>query len=282
MKDSDTKLLAHFNGAEVACYHTAYTSPAKTWGPADKRDFYEVHFVDTAGRWFRIYTGFGWNDRNNNRVMARVILTHHFARRPTTSEITRLENAPQFPGRIEVVELEKLFNQQENANMAKRKERDGKVRAANDNTERKAEEPFNGIPLKETVGKVMDGIKGRKKRLPNVVETDEKRTVAVRYDFNEAEIRAISQQLAQRQIELVEVEDEKKSVMASFTDRVKAKKIDIGKFSRQVRDGWENRDHNCILILDFKKREKRYKDAGTKKIVKVEAFGPGDDQRRFI
>ena len=83
-------------------------------------------------------------------------------------------------------------------------------------------------------------------------------------------------------IELVEVEDEKKSVMASFTDRIKAKKIDINRFSRQVRDGWENRDHQTTLILDFKKREKLYRDVESKMIVKAESFGPGDDQRRFL
>lgn len=47
-------------------------------------------------------------------------------------------------------------------------------------------------------------------------------------------------------------------------------------------DGWENRDHNTTLVLDFKKHEKRYRDVETKQIVKTEAFGPGDEQRRFV
>lgn len=156
--------------------------------------------------------------------------------------------------------------------------KDAKEKQANDNTDK----PFNGLPLKPGIEAVMSDLKKKKKKLPNVVETDERRTVAVKYSFSTFELAKISQDLAQRQIEVVEVEDEKKAVMASFTERVKAKKIDIGKFSRQVRDGWENRDHNCILILDFKKREKRYRDVESKKIVKVEAFGPGDDQRRFL
>lgn len=171
--------------------------------------------------------------------------------------------------------------------MTESNKKDAKMAAAHDKegadaAKKTGKGPFNPIPLKPGVDAVMKGIKGRKKKLPNVVETEERRTVAVRYDFTDAERKKIGQDLAQRQIELVEVEDEKKAVMASFTDRIKAKKIDINRFSRQVRDGWENRDHNTTLVLDFKKHEKRYRDVETKQIVKTEAFGPGDEQRRFV
>ena len=163
-----------------------------------------------------------------------------------------------------------------------RKNKDVKMAAANDNTEM----PFNPV-IKSTVKTVMDDIKqnakeAKKKKLPNVVVTDEKKTVAVRYEFTDAQKKKIGQDLAQRQIELVALVDEKKAVMASFTERVKAKNVDINRFSRQMHDGYEHRDHQCILILDFKKKEKRYRDIETKKIVKTEAFGPGDEQRRFL
>lgn len=165
--------------------------------------------------------------------------------------------------------------------MAKLSKKDAQMAAANDRPEADAPATTIGSVVPKVVDGIKDAAKKAKKR-PSVVETDEKRVVQVRYKFTTQEKAAIAQTLAQRQMELVEVEDEKKSVMASFTDRLKAKKIDIGKMSRQVRDGWENRDHNTTLILDFKKREKRYRDVETKKIVKVETFGPGDDQRRFV
>ena len=162
------------------------------------------------------------------------------------------------------------------------KKNDVKMAAANDKPETtEGQEPFNA-DLKKGVESVMSKIKERKKKLPNVVGTDERRSVKVKYTFTKPEIEKIGKDLAQRQIELVEVEDEKKSVMASFTDRIKAKKIDINRFSRHMHDGYEQRDHNCTLILDFKKREKRWKDVDAKKIVKIESFGPGDDQRRFL
>jgi len=165
---------------------------------------------------------------------------------------------------------------------SEKKKRDVQTAAANDNTEgAEVKEPFNN-GLKEGVEKVMGKIKEKKKKLPNIVETDEHRVVQVRYDFTKPELEKIGQDLAQRQIDLVEIEDEKKAVVASFSERIKAKKIDINRFSRQMHDGWEKRDHNCTLVLDFKKREKRWKNVDTKKIVKVEAFGPGDDQRRFL
>lgn len=131
------------------------------------------------------------------------------------------------------------------------------------------------------VSPLMDKIKEKKKRLPNVVNTGETRTVQVRYEYADKERAEISQNLAQRQIELTELAEEKKAVMSGFNERQKAKNVDIAKFCRQVRDGYEMRDHQCEVILDFKKKQKRYKDTGTKKIVKTEAFTPGDEQRRF-
>jgi hypothetical protein len=157
----------------------------------------------------------------------------------------------------------------------KKQKKDVAMAAAHDDT---VETP---APVGDTVEKVMGKIKEKAKRRPNVVDTGEVRTVQVRYKFTPVEKATISQNLAQRQIEITELEDEKKSVVASFTERMKSKKCDIAKMSRQVRDGWENRDHECTLILDFKKKERRYRDNGTKKVVLTEAFAPADTQRRF-
>lgn len=156
-----------------------------------------------------------------------------------------------------------------------KKSKDAGMAAANDNTEAPA-------LVGATVPKVMDEIKAKKKRLPNVVRTEEQRTIHVDYKYTPKEIAALSQTMAQTQIELSEVQEEKKSVMASFTERIKGKQVNITKLSRQVRDGYEKREHSCTLILDFKKKQKRYEDNLTKKVIKVEAFSPGDEQRRFV
>lgn len=167
--------------------------------------------------------------------------------------------------------------------------RDDKTAAANDKTEHGSETKLvhgSEAPLNEGikngVEQVMEKINERKKKLPNIVETTERRTVSVDYQLSAEQIRKVAQDLSQLQIETVELDDEKKTVMKGFAERKQAKSASINKFARQIKDGTERRDHNCILVLDFKKKQKRYKDADSKKIVKVEPFSPGDEQLRFL
>lgn len=139
----------------------------------------------------------------------------------------------------------------------------------------------------ETVPGVMEQVKAKaeeakKKKLPNVVETKERRQVSVRYDFTPAELAEIANRLTGRLCDLAQIEDEKKSVMASFTDRIKAAKLEVSKLSRNHRDGFEHRDHECFVIYDYRKKEVRFRDSATKKIVDRRPFGPGDEQRRFL
>lgn len=162
--------------------------------------------------------------------------------------------------------------------MKKRTAKDPQMAAANDKTVN----PGLNEDLKKGVETVMKNIKERKKKLPNIVETTERRTVSVEYGLTADQTKKIARDLAQLQIEIVEMEDEKKTVMKGFSERMAAKKTSIGKFSRQIRDGYDHRDHTCVLVLDFKKKEKRYKDIESKKIVKVETFSPGDEQLRFL
>lgn len=113
------------------------------------------------------------------------------------------------------------------------------------------------------------------------VETTERQTIQAKYHFKGTEKAEIANKLAQRQIDLVEREDEKKTVMASFTDKIKSIKLDISKLSRGYRDGWEYRDFECAVVYDHKKREKHFKDVQTGNVVDTVPFAPGDEQRRF-
>lgn len=170
-----------------------------------------------------------------------------------------------------------------------KRNRDTKERAANDKTEHGPDtklvhgtkEPLND-GLKTGVEQVMGKIKERKKKLPNIVETTERRTISVEYSLNADQMKKLAQDLAQLQIEVVALEDEKKTVMKGFAERKQAKSASINQFARQIKDGAERRDHTCVLVLDFKKKEKRYKDIESKKVVKFEPFSPGDEQLRFL
>lgn len=153
--------------------------------------------------------------------------------------------------------------------------KDGKMAAANDSKE----VPFNE-GLKDGVEKVISKIKVKK--LPNVVTTADHRVIQSKYVYKPEERADVAGKLAQRQIELVEAEEEKKSVVARYADKVKAVKLEVNTLSRKYRDGWEYRDHDCVVIYDYKKRVIIFKDVNTKKIIDNKPFGPGDDQRRFL
>lgn len=143
--------------------------------------------------------------------------------------------------------------------------KDTKQAASNDNTENQ-QEP------KES----------KKKKQSSTVEMPDQQTITAKYKFSEKEKVELADKLAQRQIEFTAAKEEKKAAMASFSDKVERINLDIQKFSRAYKDGYEHRDYNVKVIYDYKKREKRFKDVETKKIVEVLPFAPGDEQRRFV
>lgn len=153
---------------------------------------------------------------------------------------------------------------------------DGKSKAAGEKGE---------APMAPAVGKVMDELKDKARKArksKGVFRTNEKRVVQAKYLFTPEEKVEMAGKMSQRQLELVEKEDEKKTVMAGFADQLKRIKLDISKLSRGYRDGYEHRDFNVTPIYDYKAREIRYEDIGTGKVVLTEPFAPGDDQRRFL
>jgi hypothetical protein len=120
-----------------------------------------------------------------------------------------------------------------------------------------------------------------KRSAADVVETTERSIIQAKYQFSDQEKTEIAAKLAQRQIELVEKQDEKKTVLASFTDALKRISLDISKLSRGYRDGWEYREYECVISYDYTAREKIYKEAMTGEVKERKPFGPGDDQRRI-
>lgn len=115
----------------------------------------------------------------------------------------------------------------------------------------------------------------------DTVETTERVTIQAKHIYTESEKREIAGKMAQRQIELVEKNDEKKTVMASFADALKRINLDISKLSRGYRDGWDFRDYECVVVYDYANREKLYKDAYTGEIRDRRPFAPGDEQRKI-
>lgn len=77
---------------------------------------------------------------------------------------------------------------------------------------------------------------------------------SLRYDFKAVEIHELSQQLASKNLDAVEIENEAKSVQSQYSSKLKVVKSEIGKLSRQVSDGWELREVECEI--EYHKPEK--------------------------
>lgn len=99
-----------------------------------------------------------------------------------------------------------------------------------------------------------------------------------KYHFNEEEKKGISKELANKHVDRSIVEDEKKSVMSRFKDRLDRFKLDLGKLSRCVIDGYELREFECWIEKDYDKHIKRYIDIHTEKVVDERPLDPSDYQ----
>ncbi|MCG3177348.1 MAG: hypothetical protein MOGMAGMI_02322 [Candidatus Omnitrophica bacterium] len=144
--------------------------------------------------------------------------------------------------------------------------------AANDK-DKDGAEPFNGVKGTEKLPKA-------KKK--NVVVTDEKATIQSKYKFTPDEMKAIAKEMAECHSEEVVALEEKKAAMSNFKDRIDRIKLRISTLSRNYRDTFEMRDYPCVVVYDYKKREKRFKRVDNGEIIERRPFSPGDDQRRFL
>lgn len=105
--------------------------------------------------------------------------------------------------------------------------------------------------------------------------------IEAKYEFTMDEKAEIASRLAQKQIELQEADEQRKSILAGVNDKIKRTKLDITRLSRQYRDGYEFRETECNVFYDFEKKEKTYRSKEDGTVIDRRPFGPGDEQRRF-
>ena len=98
------------------------------------------------------------------------------------------------------------------------------------------------------------------------------------YHFNEKEKNMMSRELAQKQIDKRIVEDEKKSMMSDYKDRLDRFVWEINRLSRCVIDGYEIRDFECYIEMDYKAHLKKYVDIHTKRVINERPLDPSDYQ----
>lgn len=83
--------------------------------------------------------------------------------------------------------------------------------------------------------------------------------------------------LAEMQIELVSVEDTKKNAAAGFNAKIKEARKAINNLSRQVRDGLEEKNVECTVVMNYEANEVEYWFEG--KVVEKRDMVPEDRQQ---
>lgn len=99
-----------------------------------------------------------------------------------------------------------------------------------------------------------------------------------KYSFDYSERADLANQLAHCQINRGIVEDERKSVMATYKDRLDRLTWESGRLSRCVADGFEMRDFECSVTFDSTNRIKMFTDIRTGKHIDTKPMEPSDYQ----
>ncbi len=101
------------------------------------------------------------------------------------------------------------------------------------------------------------------------------------YFFTDEEKANMANLLAQKQLDKRIVEDERKSVMSDFKDRIDRFVWEINRLSRGVVDGFEMRDFECRIFKDFGAHVKIYYDIHSNREIARRPLDPSDYQKTF-
>ena len=99
-----------------------------------------------------------------------------------------------------------------------------------------------------------------------------------KYVFTDEDMKVIAMGLANKQMDKGMVEDEKRSVMSSFQDRLNRIIADINKLTRTYIDGYEYRDFKCHVEIDWAANTKSYIAVDGGAVISVRALDPSDYQ----
>lgn len=101
---------------------------------------------------------------------------------------------------------------------------------------------------------------GKADKKEEVVEKPitKKETHLIEYKFSEEELKEKSKRMANACQEKSSIEDEFKQVKTSFKYKIEGKEAEINILSNHVANGYEMKNVECDVILNFEKGEREY------------------------
>jgi hypothetical protein len=106
-----------------------------------------------------------------------------------------------------------------------------------------------------------------------------KHTEWLKYNFTEKELREFAKELARETALLAEAEEQKKAIVASFSEKVATAKTKLSILSRYINNGYDYRNVDCSVLMDSPKDGMKtvYRD-DTGEEVKIAPMTPEEKQ----
>lgn len=106
-----------------------------------------------------------------------------------------------------------------------------------------------------------------------------KHTEYLKYEFSDDELKDYAKELARENTVAAEAEEQKKAVVAQFTEKVASAKTKISMLSRYINNGYDHRSVDCSIALnDPKAGDKTIYRDDTGEVVKVCAMSEKEMQ----
>lgn len=102
--------------------------------------------------------------------------------------------------------------------------------------------------------------------------------ISIKHPFSQDERNDIAAKLAEKQIEIGELEDEKKSAASRYKAEIDARTAEVKLYSRQIKDGFVFLDIYADVHRNFKDKQWEWIDPATGEIVKTKPFEGKDFQ----
>lgn len=99
-----------------------------------------------------------------------------------------------------------------------------------------------------------------------------------RHVFTEEEHKDNAASMAKAHIKMGTLKDDQKALDAEFKSRIKEAEANLNRYSHFVQNGYKTVEAECEVILDYEKREKKFRDISTGKIVDTVPMSEDDQQ----
>jgi hypothetical protein len=108
-----------------------------------------------------------------------------------------------------------------------------------------------------------------------------KESLNLQYKFSAGELQNLGKELAEAQITLRQIEDDKKRVLDDWKARESSKSAEINNLSNKVSSGYEYRDIPCEVTINEPVNKKTARRLDTGEVVWVRELTDLDKQRTF-